>query len=61
MATIDDLEREIRKLRTRLDELKGVGREQAQVAELVSNDADRNHPGDSSRNAVIDSAVPVKI
>jgi hypothetical protein len=45
MRTLADMEKELKHLRRRVNELEGVAREQAQVAELVSNDADRNHPG----------------
>jgi hypothetical protein len=44
MATIDDLDREVRRLRRRVNELEGTGREQQTVDELLSNDLDGNQP-----------------
>jgi hypothetical protein len=54
MATIDDLEREVRKLRQRVNDLHGVGREEQIVAELVDNSDGLSQP---SRHGFADAVA----
>jgi hypothetical protein len=44
MRTLADMELELKQLRTRVNELQGVGREQAQAAEIVDDSDDSSHP-----------------
>lgn len=44
MDEVQKLKEQVGRLQRRLDQIEGVGSEQAAVAELVSNDADGNQP-----------------
>jgi hypothetical protein len=53
VATLDDLDREVRRLRKRVNELEGTGHEKQTLDELLSNDVDGNQPTQRGFSAAV--------